>query len=71
MGDDRESDRPIVAGKRVTIVERRGLTGNKLYVRSEESAWIWIRLRKNRCQKCKNYGYRGKFLRCDKSWLEG
>jgi len=28
IGPGRESDRPIVAGKRLTTVERRGLTGN-------------------------------------------
>ena len=36
-GEAGESDRSIVAGKRVTTVERRGLTGNNVYCHKEES----------------------------------
>lgn len=36
-GEGGESDRPIVAGKRVTTVEPRGLTGNNVYCQKGES----------------------------------
>lgn len=36
-GEDGESDRPIVAWKRVTIVERRGLTGNNVCCQKGET----------------------------------
>ena len=35
-----ESDRPIVAGKRVTTVERRGLTVNMSLWEGRRSAWL-------------------------------
>ena len=34
--EDGESDRPILAGKRVTTVERRGLIGNAVYCHKGE-----------------------------------
>jgi len=43
----RESDRLIVAGKRVTTVERRGLNEDVLMEERGRTAWIKVPLRKN------------------------
>ena len=43
----RESDRPIVAKKRVTTVERRGLSKDMLMEERGKAAWMKIPLRKN------------------------
>ena len=42
-----ESDRPIVARKRVTTVERRGLNIDVLMEEVERTAWTKVPLRKN------------------------
>ena len=42
----RESERPIVAKKRVTTVERRGLTESKQLQEEEKTAWMKIPLRR-------------------------
>ena len=46
-GSDRESDRPIVAKKRVMTGERRDLSSNTLKSEEEKAAWIPIPLRRN------------------------
>ena len=43
----RESDRIIVAGKRVTTVERRVLNVGVLMEERERAAWTKVPLRKN------------------------
>jgi len=47
VGPWRESDRPIVAGKRVMTVERRGLSEGTLMEERGKAAWMTIPLRKN------------------------
>jgi hypothetical protein len=42
-----ESDRPIVAKKRVTTVERRGLSKDMLMEERGKAAWMKIPLRKS------------------------
>jgi len=46
-GSWRESDGLIVAEKRVTTVERRGLDMDVLMEERERTAWIEVPLRKN------------------------
>src|SRR5919109_5549559 len=46
-GPGRESDRPIVAGKRVTTVEPRGLGRRALLEEEEKAAWKRFPLRKS------------------------
>src|SRR5437773_12168344 len=47
-GSGRESDRPIVAGKRVTTRERRGLSREVLLKEEGKTAWKRFPLRENR-----------------------
>ena len=47
-GPDRESDRPIVAGKRVMTVEPRGLSSNEQLSEEGKAAWMNIPLRGSR-----------------------